>query len=111
MNQIFLFTNIDIFHDVISKALKNHQVNTFLIEEDQELDYFIQDMDPQLLVIDWEGFKQRDKLIARLENSEIDLDIVIIAESCELKKYNIIKKPVAPLQLYNQLNSVIQGCH
>lgn len=96
------------FSDAISIALKNQGVETFVIDEDQELEYFIQDMEPQAFLIDWEGFNGPEKIIDRYNKLESKRPMFILGNEGPYQEgMHFIKKPIDPFFLYEQLNSFL----
>lgn len=109
IKQIFLFSNVKFFSDAISNALKNQGVETFVIDEDQELEYFIQDMVPQAFLIDWEGFNRPEKIIDRYNKLALKLPMFVLGSEGPFQEgLHFIKKPIDPFYLYEQVSRVLE---
>ncbi|MDA9793034.1 hypothetical protein N9B72_00475 [Bacteriovoracaceae bacterium] len=108
IKQIFLFSNVKFFSDSITHALKKQGVETFLILEDQELEYFIQDYTPQALVLDLEGCTDSTKIMLRIGSLAEKLPVIILCKSDqELNSCLRINKPIDPFELLEQLNEKV----
>jgi DNA-binding response OmpR family regulator len=118
LKQLFLLSKTDFIYNALSDALEQDSVHLFHLPVSEEWTFYFEDMNPEALLLDYDGVKEHSALRGKLKT--IDVPIFVLVNPDQIDEANqaygdvmagSIPKPINPFELKGIISTKLNYNH